>query len=870
VKTKIKMPGFKKLIFFGNEIALESNSTSTNEFLTYKNKASYEVIFQRSSAFQKSIKIEANELLELEFEDGLIRILTLDQLAEEFLVLKADEIVLPIQIGSRGQSRGLLKNAIKFLRVLVLGGELDEIGVSALSIAKKIENKLPNGEGLFFCQDPNNLGKPVKKLTSKSPILLLLHGTASNTQGSFGGFISDGVISNAWGKLQKNYKNQIVAYEHKTLSKSPLQNALELLEVLPNNAEIHLITHSRGGLIGEILSRNLTDRSQAFSELDIKVFEDLGNRESDIDSIQKINQLFESKNIKVTKFVRVACPTSGTTLASKRLDHYFTIILNLLGLIPLLKVSPVYNFVKSFLIAFVKQKENISVLPGLEAMMPSAPLIKILNNAGQKIKSDLYVISGDVKASGIKHSIAVMLTDVFYRTKHDFVVNTASMFGGSRRDNMNYTFYSNKNVSHFSYFINQHSQDDIATALTDISTSENRFKKIIDGLVDTSEDSSVRGVLDYVDPSKERLKIGVSEVEAFQLMGSAYKDLLKALKDKNNVVPFPYDWRISIIDSAFKLAADLEKRMELSKQPIKLIAHSMGGLVVHAMFAHPELRKTWNKLMLRPGGRVIFLGTPFKGSHMIPSVFMKENKAFKTLHRIDLTNNSSKILEIISEFTGLLQLLPVEAKHDFFDSAKLLEDNPIDKEGVIYIAGKDRYTPADLQFKNSKARIMATSLGDGSVTWKTGIPKTLEDNTWYMEATHGELCASKKHFPAIIDLLETGTTTLLDKLPIRFRGELDLFEMPEDTSLSINTERALEFAIMGIDPNLKLEEPELVINVEICHGDLGNAKYPVAVGHHLNDPIVSAERAVDHYMENQLSKNKDLGLYPGVLESSFK
>jgi len=379
-------------------------------------------------------------------------------------------------------------------------------------------------------------------------------------------------------------------------------------------------------------------------------------------------------------------------------------------------------------------------------------------------------------------------------------------------------------------------------------------------------------------------------------MGSAYRDLIKALKGKNNVIPFPYDWRISIIDSAHKLAEDLEKRMELSKQPIRLLAHSMGGLVVHTMFAHPELKKTWKKLMARPGARVVFLGTPFKGSHMIPSVFMRKNKAFNTLRRLDLTNNSKDILNIIKEFTGLLQLLPAGAEHDFFnidiwnrlekseydfvkpllgelkkakEFTQLLERNPIDKEGVVYIAGKDRFTPFELKFNSSKAKLMGTSLGDGSVTWKTGIPENLEEHTWYMEATHGELCASSKDFPAIFDLLNTGTTHLLDKKPIHYRGEKEIFEMPEDVSLSINTERALEYAIMGLDPNLKLEEPEPVIDVEICHGDLGNAKYPVAVGHHLNDPIVSAEMAVDHYMKEQLSKNKELGIYPGFLETSL-
>lgn len=935
------MPSPKKLLFFGNEMVSIFDETNSNPFLDYHVKHCFEIISQRSKAFQKSIEIRENELLEIEFEDGLIRIMTLDQLSKEYpeetlrsahIELQADEVLLPIQISTKDATRGFLKNVIKTLKIIVLGGKIEEI--AAEHLAQKIENKLPKGEGLFYCQNPNNLEVHVTDLSVKTPILLLIHGTASTTQGSFGALVTKDIPSNAWNKLQKTYGNQIIAYEHKTLTKSPLQNAVDLLELLPENANIHLVTHSRGGLIGEILSRNLTDRSQAFSLTDIRVFENLEHRNEDIEAIHQINFLLATKNIRVSKFVRVACPTSGTSLASKRLDHYFTIMLNLIGLIPVLKENSLYDYVKSFLIAFVKQKENIEVLPGLEALMPNAPLIKVLNNAGQKIKAELYIISGDVKAGGIKHSLAVLLTDFFYHTKHDFMVNTASMFGGSRRDNMHYTFYNNKYVNHFSYFLNKHSQEDIAIALTNAESPESRFKKLIDGVVDTS--TVTRNVLDYVPPTKklpnpnqpfvyiipgimgsklkanndriwvnpfrlalggmQRLKMDAENVEAFQLIGSAYNDLIIALRKSNNVIPFPFDWRISIIESARKLAADLEERMQVTKQPIKIIAHSMGGLVVHTLFAHPELKKTWKKLISRPGAKVLFMGTPFNGSHAIPSVFMRKNKAFKTLNRIDLTNSPQEILHIVKDFSGLLQLLPINAKHNFFDTlvwdqlkktdakfvapllnelkkaeelALLLKENPISKENTVYIAGQDKHTPYELQIHNSQAKLMGTHLGDGSVTWENGIPDNLKENTWYMNVTHGQLCASKKNFPAIFDLLETGTTQLLDKKPTRYRGDTQLFEMPEDHSLSINTEWALEHAIMGLDANLKLEEPEEVIDIEICHGDLGNAKYPVAVGHHLNDPILSAERAVNHYMENQLSKNKELGIYPGPLETSL-
>jgi hypothetical protein len=41
--------------------------------------------------------------------------------------------------------------------------------------------------------------------------------------------------------------------EHRTLTESPIDNALALAKRLPAGAEIHLVSHSRGGLVGEVL-----------------------------------------------------------------------------------------------------------------------------------------------------------------------------------------------------------------------------------------------------------------------------------------------------------------------------------------------------------------------------------------------------------------------------------------------------------------------------------------------------------------------------------------------------------------------------------------------------------------------------------------
>ncbi len=88
----------------------------------------------------------------------------------------------------------------------------------------------------------------------KEPILLFLHGTASSSKGSFGKLWEN---QNVQGKearkiLEEKYADRY-AFEHRSLTESPIQNALKLARLLPVEAELHLVSHSRGGLVGDLL-----------------------------------------------------------------------------------------------------------------------------------------------------------------------------------------------------------------------------------------------------------------------------------------------------------------------------------------------------------------------------------------------------------------------------------------------------------------------------------------------------------------------------------------------------------------------------------------------------------------------------------------
>jgi hypothetical protein len=132
------------------------------------------------------------------------------------------------------------------------------------------------------------------------------------------------------------------------------------------------------------------------------------------------------KKIRVTRFVRVACPARGTTLASGRLDRWLSVLdflsINSLG-------SSLLGGAVDFMQAIVGERTDPRTLPGIEAMIPGSALTRLLNTVPELItESDLAVIAGDIEGGdSLWNSIKVLASDWFYRNEHDLVVDTASM-----------------------------------------------------------------------------------------------------------------------------------------------------------------------------------------------------------------------------------------------------------------------------------------------------------------------------------------------------------------------------------------------------------------------------------------------------------
>ena len=105
----------------------------------------------------------------------------------------------------------------------------------------------------------------------------------------------------------------------------------------------------------------------------------------------EINALSKKKNITVSKFIRVASPSMGTSLLADRLDHSLNTILNFIGISTGIAANPVYAGVKSLLAEVAATKSKLS--NGLEhlnllvtaARISKQPKAKILIKALEKL-----------------------------------------------------------------------------------------------------------------------------------------------------------------------------------------------------------------------------------------------------------------------------------------------------------------------------------------------------------------------------------------------------------------------------------------------------------------------------------------------------
>ncbi|MDM0024511.1 CHAT domain-containing protein [Variovorax saccharolyticus] len=801
------------------------------------------------------------------------------------------------------------------------------------------------------------------------PALVFIHGTGSSTLGSFGDLQrSDRGL---WARLESRFPGGIYGFEHRTLSQSPIENALQLATALPRGARISLVTHSRGGLVGDLLCLQDIDQHVDSYSFAFQGVGDAQGRETEVrkeldrahaehrEQLRALFTMLRDKAPVIDRYVRVAAPAQGTRLASGNFDVFLSGLLTLIGRVPYFFGNPLYSAFKRVVIEVAKNRTNPHLVPGLEAMLPDSPMAALLRDAAVQPGIRMALIAGDIQGGNLLMRMGVLLTDflLFENTDNDLVVDTAAMLAGvAAKSRARVMFDRAADVSHFNYFGNLETRNALRDWLVaDETDALDAFRAIPDGF--TSLDAAgigksrstaaadrpvvvvLPGVMGtyldadgkrvWLDPlslaggALQRIAFGAERVTAGELFGKTYGDICEHLADSHRVLPFPYDWRQPLDVLGERLGTFLDLLLKQTAQPVRLLAHSMGGLVVRACIH--RRRDVMDALMQRDGARLIMAGTPHQGSHSMVENLLGKGNALRALARLDFRHDMQDVLDIVSGFRGALQLLPAPGFVDTFqgqpeggepqqyweaESWKKLkalntdlwfgdqrcgqpdaqtlasagwlwtEDAkagaapglPLDYQSKsIYVFGVAPSTPCGLRVEDrggkQRLRMVSTTRGDGTVTWDSGRIGNI-GSFYYLPAVHGDLLSSAGSFAALGDLLVSGSTARLDRHPPTTRAATperprSYDPGPPNAIDDIN----LAAAVMGGTPGSHMTpRAKLRLEVRMKAMDLRFLACPILVGHYENDSMAGTEALIDsELMDGQLAQRKALDLYAGPL-----
>ena len=881
-----------------------------------------------------------------------------------------DEIKLPVQLqwqglepraDARGQTRGVLGDVL-LAAVHVITGI--GTGKAADFVADKVVERFDAhvDEGLYqLNQDALTALKGaslaiVSASTTNKPLLVFIHGTFSDTSGTFGKLWVQ--YPNHVRTLFETYANRVYGLDHATLGMSPIANALTLAKALPPDTKLHLVTHSRGGLVAEVLARVCA--MPDLTSPDLQAFAEISYADQQRD-LKALAQVVKQKRICVERIVRVACPARGTLLASKRLDAYISIIkwtLELAGI-------PVAPGLITFLGEVAQYRADPMKIPGLAAQIPDSPLVKWLQVVEKPIEGQLRVVAGDIEGDSVMSWLKTLLADAFFWTDNDLVVHTRSMYGGlPRAAGASFVFDQGGKVSHFNYFANEGTVGAIVEALVEeaprgfrtigplswageSSTGLRAMRRMDKKASDRPSVFLLPGILGsnlkvggqriwlgrHFLNGIQRLKYIAGKQDSVQPDGPisvVYDRLAEFLSESHEVVEFAFDWRKPIELEAQRLADAVQGALverARNGQPVRLIAHSMGGLVARVMqLERPEV---WKLMLSRVGARILMLGTPNGGSWAPMQVLSGDETFGNTLVAFGGPFQGHDMRQLMAEFPGLLQLqagllddrlglnksqtwkelaakdLAVVDQHSWWHRDKIQLDEytwglpsqqvldqavalrkrldvqrddviPHYSDKLLLVTGKAAMTPDGYDFGEAGLFYReAIERGDGRVTLASAqLPGV---RTWTVNCEHGNLPSQTDAFKAYRELLETGTTDQLELVRNAEDNREAAVTMPAHVPSRPSRARTTMCPPEMTRDLLSREEAEpqitdarrraAALGITVVNGDLKFVRHPLMIGHYRSIRLTGTEHVMNKLVDGVMEESLKVGLYPDVLGS---
>lgn len=224
-------------------------------------------------------------------------------------------------------------------------------------------------------------------------VLIFIHGFSSNVRES---------LPRAWVRSIAERYDAVLAYNHPTFSADPLQNARDLLALIPDDLRLSadIVAHSRGGLVPRAL----------------------------------IELLPATPKLSVQRVLTCGAPHSGTAIvAQQRWDQLASIVLTTTSWLLQATGATPLAIVPDLLEYLLRAGGQFFFdLPGINAMAPGSEFLAQLNAANDRHPVPYATITSDfepgaIAQSSFREALQAMATRAFLGEPNDLVVPTASM-----------------------------------------------------------------------------------------------------------------------------------------------------------------------------------------------------------------------------------------------------------------------------------------------------------------------------------------------------------------------------------------------------------------------------------------------------------
>lgn len=300
-------------------------------------------------------------------------------------------------------------------------------------------------------------GPLVKTMPPPQPVpeLVLIHGVLLDTASTFGDLWAahPGDVK----ALFERHHGRVWALEQATVGVHPIANALQLAQACAPGARLHLLTHSTGGVVAELLARVCADPGRV-KDLLVRLPEEMRVQRSDL---MALADAVARRGLRVERIVRVAAPMRGTPLAADRLDLLLSMFRWAWG-----RDRAAPPDLGEFIAEVARRRAGARDLPGLSVLRPDDPLLAWLNAPAAPLPGSLRIVCGEIVLGGLWQWLAKLLSREAFSQPTDGVVPVASALGGVLRSPPALAFVaSGKEVNHFGYFAQPHSARAIVDAL---------------------------------------------------------------------------------------------------------------------------------------------------------------------------------------------------------------------------------------------------------------------------------------------------------------------------------------------------------------------------------------------------------------------